>query len=160
MYAYVAVSPVCLICIFLCGYTRFPSFSKDGHSDITATYGNLPSSAPLHHHLASTTPIVKSRTEMTFPPNADENAQVAWPEPVSPVVERDSLQVRRPQGQDPERQNTTTTTISKSGEKRFGWRDFINISISMAGAQIAWTLELGYGVLHCRVLSINPTCSF
>ena len=92
---------------------------------------------------------------MTFPPSADENAAVAWPEPASPVVERDSLQVRRPQGQDPERQNTTASFVSKTGEKRFGWRDFINISISMAGAQIAWTLELGYGKSLLCVVSLN-----
>lgn len=88
---------------------------------------------------------------MPFPPNADENAPVAWPEPVSPVVERDSL---RPPGQDPERQNTTTSSIRKTGEKRFGWKDFVNISISMAGAQIAWTLELGYGTPFLRELGL------
>lgn len=35
-----------------------------------------------------------------------------------------------------------------------GWRDFVNISISMAGAQIAWTLELGYGTPFLRGLGL------
>jgi solute carrier family 45 protein 1/2/4 len=83
---------------------------------------------------------------MTFPPDADENTPVAWPDPASPVVERDSLQFHPPPpGADIARQDTTTSSIKKSGERRMGWKDFVNISISMAGAQIAWTLELGYG---------------
>lgn len=35
-----------------------------------------------------------------------------------------------------------------------GWKDFVNISISMAGAQIAWTLELGYGTPFLRGLGL------
>ncbi|KAG8823677.1 hypothetical protein FRC17_009261 [Serendipita sp. 399] len=82
---------------------------------------------------------------MTFPPiNADENAQVPWPEPQSPVEVRQSIQPRQPG--DAERQ-ATTSSGKKSPERRMTWRDFVNISISMAGAQIAWTLELGYGAI-------------
>jgi solute carrier family 45, member 1/2/4 len=86
---------------------------------------------------------------MTFPPiNADENAQIAWPEPPSPVEVRNAIPPRQ-QG-DAERQNTTGSA-SKSGEHRMTWKDFINISISMAGAQIAWTLELGYGTSRALI---------
>lgn len=80
---------------------------------------------------------------MTFPPiNADENASVPWPEPSSPVDVRSAI---TPSGHpaNEERQDTTETRTSKSGERRMTWKDFVNISISMAGAQIAWTLELG-----------------
>jgi hypothetical protein len=104
---------------------------------------------PLVHlrpHIDSTPSVVNTGINMTFPPNADENAAVAWPEPQSPVVERDSLQAPPLPGAGIDRQNTTTSSIGKSGERRMGWKDFVNISISMAGAQIAWTLELGYGM--------------
>ncbi|KAG8849514.1 hypothetical protein FRB91_009834, partial [Serendipita sp. 411] len=88
---------------------------------------------------------------MTFPPlNADENAQVPWPEPQSPVEIRQSIPPR--QTGDAERQATTSS--KKSSERRMTWKDFINISISMAGAQIAWTLELGYGTPFLRGLGL------
>jgi len=110
------------------------------------------SSAKSTYLFRSTYPIDKAPSVviagiiMTFPPNADENAPVAWPEPHSPVVERENLLARPQPGADVDRQNTTASSLKKSGERRMGWRDFINISISMAGAQIAWTLELGYGI--------------
>lgn len=87
---------------------------------------------------------------MTFPSiNADEHAQVPWPEPSSPLTVRDPVAPANGNRADPERQGASaagpTGTTAKSGEKRMNWKDFVNISISMAGAQIAWTLELGYG---------------
>jgi solute carrier family 45 protein 1/2/4 len=92
---------------------------------------------------------------MTFPPiNADENAQVPWPEPSSPVEVRDALTARQPG--ELERQNTVASSL-KIGERRMSWKDFINISISMAGAQIAWTLELGYG--ERRAMKHGTVCS-
>ncbi|PVG03619.1 MFS general substrate transporter [Serendipita vermifera] len=89
---------------------------------------------------------------MTFPPiNADENAQVPWPEPTSPVEVRDPLPTRQPG--ELERQNTVASNI-RIGERHMTWKDFINISVSMAGAQIAWTLELGYGTPFLRGLGL------
>ncbi|CAG7848446.1 SubName: Full=Related to General alpha-glucoside permease {ECO:0000313/EMBL:CCA71223.1} [Serendipita indica DSM 11827] len=80
--------------------------------------------------------------------NADDNAQVAWPEPASPV------EVRAPTvgPRDPERQGTTTS--KKSIERRMNWKDFFNISIAMGGSTLAWSLELGYGTPFLRGLGL------
>lgn len=80
---------------------------------------------------------------MTFPPmNADEHAQVSWPavEPDSPVEFRENL---IPPNTETESSNAAAIAKAKAGEHRMTLKDFVNISISMLGAQIAWTLELG-----------------
>lgn len=70
------------------------------------------------------------------------STEVPWPEPQSPEGFREPLQApwRAPEGDDGQ---TRTLKRAKTSERRMTLRDFINISISMAGAQIAWTLELG-----------------
>lgn len=78
---------------------------------------------------------------MPFTPerDADAEAPVAWPGPPSPVEEfRNPLD---PPVDPAEAVRNLKRKISR--EKHMTLKDFINISISMAGAQIAWTLELG-----------------
>jgi len=72
--------------------------------------------------------------------DADAEGPVAWPGPHSPVEE-----FRNPLDHPVDPAEAVRNLKRKnSGEKHMTWRDFINISISMAGAQVAWTLELGY----------------
>jgi hypothetical protein len=161
MYYIACISPVFHLCAYVEYYLcclklyYFCQFAQI-FSEILFRSGYLHCHQLLHLrlHIDSTPSVVKTGITMTFPPNADENAAVAWPEPQSPIVERDSLRAPPPPGADIDRQNTTTSSIGKSGERRMGWKDFVNISISMAGAQIAWTLELGYGML-INYLSIS-----
>jgi hypothetical protein len=79
---------------------------------------------------------------MPFMPerDADADGPVAWPGPPSPVEE-----FRNPLDHPVDPTEAVRNLKRKnSGEKHMTLKDFINISISMAGAQIAWTLELGY----------------
>ena len=95
---------------------------------------------------------------MTFPSNADADpdptTQMAWPssrrnasgsilksghaggEAESPQAERGPLRL------DPT--VSSIKTLVNPPKRRLTTRDLICLSISMAGAQIAWTVELGY----------------
>ena len=78
---------------------------------------------------------------MPFTPERDADAEgpVAWPGPHSPAEE-----FRNPLDHPVDPAEAVRNLKRKnSGEKRMTLKDFIYISISMAGAQIAWTLELG-----------------
>ncbi|KAI0324961.1 MFS general substrate transporter [Cubamyces sp. BRFM 1775] len=92
---------------------------------------------------------------MTFPttvePDTDNESQVAWP--IRPSErgrrasqksqrERDAQDSPAPAG----RQNGKSgDAAAASGKKRMSTLDLINLSISMGGSQVAWTVELGYG---------------
>jgi len=82
-----------------------------------------------------------SNPKMPFTPERDADAEgpVAWPGSQSPVEE-----FRNPLDHPVDPAEAVRNLKRKnSGEKHMTLKDFINISISMAGAQIAWTLELG-----------------
>lgn len=94
---------------------------------------------------------------MAFPTNADADpdptTQIPWPS-------KNRKQVRMQSPDAPPQADTPSTNGAgqskppkKSGGKdadpsrrRMSTLDLINLSISMAGAQVAWTVELGYAV--------------
>lgn len=96
---------------------------------------------------------------MTFGTNTDADpdptTQMAWPSsrrnaPGSHILKSNyhGGGVESPQGErGPLRLNTTTAnikTLVNPNAKRLTTKDLIFLTISMAGAQIAWTVELGY----------------
>lgn len=89
---------------------------------------------------------------MAFPSNVDADpdptTQVTWPasrrlhrDVASHIPAVESPQVERSR---PAFDNGKPTDGVHPGKKRLSTRDLINLSISMGGAQIAWTVELGY----------------
>jgi solute carrier family 45 protein 1/2/4 len=92
---------------------------------------------------------------MPFTPERDADAEgpVAWPGPQSPVEE-----FRNPLDHPVDPAEAVRNLKRKnSGEKHMTLKDFINIAISMAGAQIAWTLELGYVNPFTRPITCGET---
>lgn len=89
--------------------------------------------------------------KMPFTPERDADVEepVEWPGSHSPVEE-----FRNPLDHPVDPAEAVRNLKRKnSGEKRMTLKDFINISISMAGAQIAWTLELGYVDLFTKPIA-------
>ncbi|KAI0638097.1 MFS general substrate transporter [Trametes polyzona] len=96
---------------------------------------------------------------MTFPPNAepdtDNESQVAWPIRPSERGRRASQKSQRADvdqnGRGPSdgrgngAGNGKASDAGPSGKKRMSTLDLFNLSIAMAGSQVAWTVELGYG---------------
>ncbi|KAJ3716334.1 hypothetical protein DFJ43DRAFT_1006864 [Lentinula guzmanii] len=97
-----------------------------------------------------------------LPPAADADqedptTQLTWPS--SRRRESDSSNVLRDEAQTPTaitEQDTTMTGKSKAlKKKRLSFWDLITLSISMLGAQIVWTVELGYGTPFLLSLGIS-----
>lgn len=91
-----------------------------------------------------------------LPPTADADqedptTQITWPN--SRRRESDSSNVLHDEPQIPYEQDTTMTGKPKVLKKRLSTWDLITLSISMLGAQIVWTVELGY---VSRVWSSRP----
>lgn len=95
---------------------------------------------------------------MTFPssPDADPDptTQMAWPNSRRNASGSHSFKSNRPGGgvgsPPPERRPLKLSTVASiktlvnPTKRRLSTKDLIFLSISMAGAQIAWTVELGY----------------
>ena len=95
---------------------------------------------------------------MTFPTNndatdPDPTTQIAWPSrPTKRVRLNDSVEVDRARARTMPPEATNSDDLQRGGEngkevdsmgKRMSTWDLVKLSISMAGAQIAWTVELG-----------------
>ncbi|KZV64590.1 MFS general substrate transporter [Peniophora sp. CONT] len=103
---------------------------------------------------------------MTPPPLADAEAdpdpttQMAWPnarhsvkrasESAAPDVEYEGDEVRGERSSSLKR-----TDVGLGGKKRMSMMDLFNLSVSMGGAQIAWTVELGYGTPFLLSLGLS-----
>lgn len=89
---------------------------------------------------------------MTFPANDDADpdptTQIAWPGARNKRIENIVEEHHADGSDDPSGQSDSRARTNKSkdatGKRRMSTLDLFNISISMAGAQIAWTVELGY----------------
>ncbi|KAJ4481670.1 hypothetical protein C8J55DRAFT_454555 [Lentinula edodes] len=93
-----------------------------------------------------------------LPPTADADqedptTQITWPN--SRRRESDSSNVLHDEPQIPYEQDTTMTGKPKVLKKRLSTWDLITLSISMLGAQIVWTVELGYGTPFLLSLGIS-----
>ncbi|KAJ4498619.1 MFS general substrate transporter [Lentinula lateritia] len=93
-----------------------------------------------------------------LPPTADADqedptTQIAWPN--SRRRESDSSNVLDDEPQAPYEQDTTMPGKPKVLRKRLSTWDLITLSISMLGAQIVWTVELGYGTPFLLSLGIS-----
>ncbi|KAI0036808.1 MFS general substrate transporter [Vararia minispora EC-137] len=53
------------------------------------------------------------------------------------------------------RSGTRRSRVDKGGKKRMSILDLFNLSVSMGGAQIAWTVELGYGTPFLLSLGLS-----
>ena len=112
--------------------------------------------------LSLSLPHSSSEKAMAFPSasandDPDPTTQMAWPtrrpsnEPMSPVDEYRSpllpQQDLLANGQDARPDNKKTVPpdadLEEIGKRRLTTRDLFNLTVSMAGAQIAWTVELG-----------------
>jgi solute carrier family 45 protein 1/2/4 len=90
---------------------------------------------------------------MTFPSNIDADpdptTQVTWP--ASRRLHRDTAAINTPSAESPQvERGSPPLDVGKPvnetllpGKRRLTTLDLINLSISMGGAQIAWTVELG-----------------
>ncbi|KAJ7590853.1 hypothetical protein C8J56DRAFT_781752 [Mycena floridula] len=74
--------------------------------------------------------------------------------PVAEVVDAEEEEEETPNLL-PEQQDAATTTQVVTVKRRLSTWDLITLSISMAGAQIAWTVELGYGTPFLLELGIS-----
>ncbi|KAL1946895.1 hypothetical protein VTO73DRAFT_14999 [Trametes versicolor] len=93
---------------------------------------------------------------MTFPetvePDADSASQIAWPirpsergRRASHKSQRSEIETGSARGGSSSVGRGKATDASASGKKRMSTLDLIYLSVSMAGSQVAWTVELGYG---------------
>ena len=91
---------------------------------------------------------------MTFPASIgadpDPTTQIPWPNRQPKQVRIQSQERERSRTMpDPSTNNdiadgTAKDSAAGPSRKRMSTMDLVNLSISMAGAQIAWTVELGY----------------
>jgi len=94
---------------------------------------------------------------MTFPSNADADpdptTQMAWPSSPRNASGSHSFKTNRAGGGGSPQANRKRPKLSTAAsiktlvnptKRRLSTKDLIFLSISMAGAQIAWTVELGY----------------
>lgn len=94
---------------------------------------------------------------MAFPTNVDADpdptTQIPWPSRNGKHVRVQSPKDRTPVGANG---NGTTQPVPRKPvgkhidpcRPRMSNMDLVKLSISMAGAQVAWTVELGYDVAH------------
>lgn len=91
---------------------------------------------------------------MTFPetvePDADSESQIAWPirpsergRRASHKSQRSEVETGSVRGGSSSVGRGKATDASASGKKRMSTLDLIYLSVSMAGSQVAWTVELG-----------------
>ena len=94
---------------------------------------------------------------MTFSTNLgadpEPTTQIPWPNRQSKQVRISGSRERSRTMPEPPTNNTLANGVGKdravdSSKRRMSTWDLVNLSISMAGAQIAWTVELGYVVLR------------
>lgn len=95
---------------------------------------------------------------MAFPTNADADpdptTQIPWPSKNRKQVRVESPASVPPadtsssNGGQPKPPKKSAGKDVDPGKKRMSTLDLINLSISMAGAQVAWTVELGYDVVE------------
>ena len=80
----------------------------------------------------------------------DPTTQMAWPNArhntkgASESAAPDLAEYDGGEGDGGERSSSSRRTDGAGGKKRMSMMDLFNLSISMGGAQIAWTVELGY----------------
>lgn len=112
---------------------------------------------------------------MTFPSNVDADpdptTQIPWP---ARATRRRASTINhpgfipQPSSQDDDSSATgvkTNNIPAKDDEvvqRRMTTWDLVKLSISMAGAQVAWTVELGYAVIFCisETLLIDVLCRY
>jgi solute carrier family 45 protein 1/2/4 len=88
---------------------------------------------------------------MTLPPvdpDPDPTTQIPWPGARKRSSDRDLDVSRVPPPADPTTNSPRRPSVGSKADangkrRRLSTLDLINLSISMAGAQIAWTVELG-----------------
>lgn len=89
---------------------------------------------------------------MTFPATAnadpDPTTQIPWPSRGAKRARLNHPEGQTSQepasGQRPEHANGKKAADDNSSKGRMSTLDLIKLSISMAGSQVAWTIELGY----------------
>jgi solute carrier family 45, member 1/2/4 len=90
---------------------------------------------------------------MAFPsniPDADPDPTTQMPWPASRRLQRDAMHdspaVESPQTERPAAIGSAKPTddMLQPGQRKLSTLDLIYLSVSMGGAQIAWTVELGY----------------
>lgn len=89
---------------------------------------------------------------MTFPPTTSsdpDTTQMAWPQRTG-RANRSQHSLHRSRGSqgssqstEGDHKNTPQPNTDEIGMKRLSTVDLFNLSISMLGAQVAWTVELG-----------------
>ncbi|KAI9512205.1 MFS general substrate transporter [Russula earlei] len=103
---------------------------------------------------------------MPLPPpsgvDPDPTTQIPWPgarnrsdreSPTRPATPRPS---NPPSSNNPSRRPSVISRHEPNGKRpRLSTLDLFNISVSMAGAQIAWTVELGYGTPFLLSLGVS-----
>lgn len=101
---------------------------------------------------------------MALPPNADADpdptTQIPWPGKSSKRVRVDTTNAAEPTTEQSSRsQSIARKDAAKKAtdptKRRMSTMDLFNISISMAGAQVAWTVELGYGTPFLLSLGLS-----
>ncbi|KAI0068767.1 MFS general substrate transporter [Artomyces pyxidatus] len=104
---------------------------------------------------------------MAFPTHADADpdptTQIPWPGSRNKRSDPDLNRSRRAPagGEDVDHPNQDdggsrrSQSRDRNGKKRLSTLDLFNLSISMAGAQIAWTVELGYGTPFLLSLGLS-----
>ena len=108
-----------------------------------------------HPSLATTT---MTPTIVNADADPDPTTQMAWPNArhntkgASESAAPDLAEYDGGEGDGGERSSSSRRTDGAGGKKRMSMMDLFNLSISMGGAQIAWTVELGYA-------SNGGTCS-
>lgn len=93
---------------------------------------------------------------MTFPStiaaDPDPTTQIPWPKGRTTRNSRSPLHISNTQENDDTEGSRSTPQDNKRleetediGKRRLSTWNLFTLSVSMAGAQIAWTVELGYG---------------
>ncbi|VDB98727.1 unnamed protein product [Peniophora sp. CBMAI 1063] len=88
----------------------------------------------------------------------DPTTQMAWPN-ARHGAKRVSESVGDGEGFDGEEamgeRSASSKRTDREGRGRMSWVDLFNLSVSMGGAQIAWTVELGYGTPFLLSLGLS-----
>lgn len=92
---------------------------------------------------------------MAFPTNTDADpdptTQIPWPSKNGKQVRMQSpappTETSSTNGSQPPAPKKPAGKDVDPGRRRMSTMDLINLSISMAGAQVAWTVELGYDIV-------------
>ncbi|KAI0052977.1 MFS general substrate transporter [Auriscalpium vulgare] len=97
---------------------------------------------------------------MAFPTNVDADpdptTQIPWPGARSKRSAVRETETPPGDGAHPEGESSNRShSKDRPGKKRLTTLDLFNLSISMAGAQIAWTVELGYGTPFLLSLGLS-----